>query len=156
MDERVFLYLRLRVGATVLSRSKICEFAALGRHMARFLNETLSSGIELPPGTEDAPPVLEYVDANTERVLIAFRTDLDSRVQVIEGCIPPAKQTRLLDPDQTSFAMGTFVEEAKDGLPLEQRSQLDERFAHSYHDVLARIRESMDDEGHFEVRIPFE
>ncbi|MGE0707322.1 MAG: hypothetical protein AB7N76_04770 [Planctomycetota bacterium] len=158
MDEKVFIYLRLTMGDTVLARSKIREFAGLGSLLAQFLHRTLRDGVELPPELEaegGSVPALDYVDANTGDVLIRFRVDPVERVQVVEGRIPPPYQGRMLDPDATAISLSRFQEvAAEEGMNEEQRRVLSDRLAKSQIGVLTQIRETIDEEGRFRVQVP--
>lgn len=155
MDDKVFIYLRLRIGDRILSRSKIREFAGLGSLLADFLRSTMSGGIEIPDELDpvDRVPVLDYVDANTENVLISFRVDPVQKVQIVEGRIPPAYQDRMLDPEATTFSLGRFTDRAAEGLSEERRRELSERLARSQLDLLGRIKSTMDEEGNFLVQV---
>jgi hypothetical protein len=156
-EERVFIFIRLRIGERVLARTKIRELGGLGTLLADFLRTSVADGIdirpgELPPG---AAPVMEYVDANTDRALIAFRVDTERQEQVIEGQIPAAYRRRMLDPEVSSFSSDRFVERAAPGLPSEQKERLAE-FVRSRVDLLGRIKEAMDGDGRFEVHVPLQ
>ena len=124
--EKVFVYLRLRYGETVLSRSKIREFGALGPLLPQFLRKTVEDGVVLPEvAADDATrPVLDYVDANTERVLISFRLDpaaqtLLARLQRATDqrspCAPSSASTG------TSPAPPCAARNAKAGCPAPRR-----------------------------------
>ncbi len=157
MDDKVFVYLQLRVGDRVISRTKIREFAGLGSLMAEMLRETAGRGLELPHDESargESMPVMEYVDANTERILICFRADPARRVQVIEGCIPPAYHHRMLNPDSASLSLDQFTERATEGLSEAQRSDLTDSLARSQVNMIERIREVIDSEGNFLVHVP--
>lgn len=155
MDDKVFIYLRLRLGDTALSRSKIREFGGLGSLLPQFLRQTVAQGVELPSNfNDDQRPVLDYVDANTERVLISFHLDPVNRVQIVEGCIPPAYQERMLDPEATSFSLRRFVATAHEELSTAEQDEVTRRLAGSQIDLLEQIRQTMDDEGNFVVEVP--
>jgi hypothetical protein len=154
VDDKVFIYLRLRLGETVLSRSKIREFGGLGSLLPQFLRQTVAKGVELPATFEGERPVLDYVDANTERVLISFHLDPTNRVQIVEGCIPPAYQGRMLDPEATSFSLRRFVVTAHEELTTADQDEITKRLAGSQIDLLEQIRQTMDDEGNFVVEVP--
>ncbi len=159
MDDKVFVYLQLRVGDRVISRTKTREFAGLGSLMAEMFRETAGGGLELPldDSTQgESTPVMEYVDANTERILISFRADPARRLQVIEGCIPPAYQHRMLNSDCASVSLDQFTERATEGLSEAQRSDLADSLAHSHVNMIERISKVMDDEGNFLIEIPME
>lgn len=155
VDEKVFIYLRLVLGDEVLAKSKIRELAGLGSLLAQFLHSTLQHGVELPQDDAvDRIPALDYVDANTEQVLIRFRIDPLEQVQVIEGCIPPAYQERMLDPATTQISLDSFTRNLGEDISDQQQRELSERLARAQIDVLGRIRAALDDEGRFEVRVP--
>jgi hypothetical protein len=155
-DERVFIYVRLRFGGRIVARTKIREFGGLGTLLADFLRalsaETLDlEGLEAGPG---AAPVMEYVCANSERTLIAFRIDSARGEQVVEGQLPPEYRRRMLDPRASSFSSSRFVERAAPDLPAERKEALARWLVGSRFDLLGQIRESMDESGRFEVHIP--
>lgn len=155
-DDRVFIYVRLRLGGRVLARSKIREFGGLGGLLADFLRTLGSEGVDLE-GVEYEPgtlPIMEYADAGTDDTLIAFKVDPTRQEQVIEGCIPPAYRRRMLDPKASSFSSDRFVERAAPELPQERKDELARWLVASRFDLLARIREAMDDTGRFEVHLP--
>lgn len=157
MSAKVFIFLRLRLGEALLARSKIREFAGLGSLLADFLRGTLSQGVELPDSYDPAlgeVPVLEYIDANTEEVLIGFRVDPSQNLQIIAGRIPPDYQHRMLDPSQTTTSINNFAERAGEDLPPDRRQELSSRLVRSQIHLLERIRDVIDDEGYFEVRVP--
>lgn len=160
MDDKVFIYLRLRVGDHVLTRSKIRELAGLGSLLAQFLRKTLEQEVELPAevaaANDQVVPTLDYVDANTEQNLISIRVDPEQREQVIEGCIPPGYQERMLDPESTAFSLTRFVDGAASDMPPERREELTRRLSRSQTNLLDRIRETIDAEGRFEVRVPLD
>lgn len=158
VDERVFIYVRLRIGKHVLARTKIREFAGLGSLLADFLRSTMSDGVDLSQIeiTKDDSPVMEYVDAASEAVLIAFRVDLQRQEQVVAGKIPPHYRRRMLDPQVSSFSSDRFVERAAPDLSPEKKEALAEWLVKSRFDLLARIKDAMDDEGQFEVHLPLE
>lgn len=155
-EERVFIYVRLRLGDRVLARTKIREFGGLGTLLADFLRVLSGDGLDLE-GVEHRPgvlPIMEYVDAGTDATLIAFRLDTERQEQVIDGRIPPAYRRRMLDPKASSFSSAGFVERAAPDLPVERKEELARRLVESRFDLLARIREAMDAEGRFEVHLP--
>jgi hypothetical protein len=155
VDEKVFIYLRLVLGTETLATSKIRELAGLGSLLAQFLHRTLQQGVELPPEAgEDQVPALDYVDANTEEVLIRFRADPEAQVQVIEGRIPPPYQARMLDPATSQISLQSFSRKVAEDVSDQKRRELSERLARAQINVLEQIRENMDDEGRFEVRVP--
>lgn len=157
-SDRVFIFVRLRLGERVLARTKIREFGGLGTLLADFLR-TLNGGdgldlsdVELTPG---AAPVMEYVDANSGDSLIAFRVDPGQGERVVvAGRIPCAYRRRMLDPKASSFSSDRFVERAAPDLSQERKDELARRLVESRFDLLARIREALDADGNFEVQLP--
>lgn len=155
--ERVFVYIRMRVGDHVVCRTKIRELAGLGTLLADLMRTTLAQGLDLPEGALDEPsgaPVMEYVCASTERPLIAFRVDLDRQAQVIEGTIPAAYRRRMLDPEASAYSPERFVERAAPDLAAPQREALAGWLARPRHDLLGLIRGAIDADGRFEVVLP--
>lgn len=155
MDEKVFIYLRLRTGERLVARSKIREFGGLGSLLVQFLRQTLAQVPEdsLDP-ERDGVPVLDYVDANSDRPLISFHVDPIQRVQIIRGCIPPAYQGRMLDPHSTTFSVQHFVASTLEDAPASERHELSERLARSQLNLLERIRQTMDADGNFDLQVP--
>lgn len=155
-EERVFIYVRLRLGGRVLARSKIREFGGLGGLLADFLRTLGTDGVDLE-GVEVAPgtlPVMEYADAGSDETLIAFKVDPAKQEQVVEGRIPAAYRRRMLDPGASSFSSDRFVERAAPELSQERKDELARWLVASRFDLLARIREAMDETGRFEVHLP--
>ena len=165
--DKVFVYLRLMLGETELTRSKIREIAGLGTLLAQFLHRTLAEGVDPPPEADPADPqvpALDYVDANTEEVLIRCRVDPDEQVQVMEGRIPPSYQERMLSPDATvvsrRFSEAEGEEDSRDSKGDRdsrgdrERRALAVRLAESQIEHLGRIRESLDEEGRFRLAVP--
>ena len=150
----MFIYLRLVLGTETLATSKIRELAGLGSLLAQFLHRTLEQGVELPDETEDQVPALDYVDANTEEVLIRFRADPEARVQVIEGRIPLPYQARMLDPTTSQVSLQSFSQKIAEDVSDQKRRELSERLARAQINVLEQIRANLDEEGRFEVRVP--
>lgn len=156
--DKVFVYLRLMLGETELTRSKIREIAGLGTLLAQFLHRTLAEGVDPPPEADPADPqvpALDYVDANTEEVLIRCRVDPDEQVQVMEGRIPPPYQGRMLSPAATQVSRRfSEAEEEGESSGDKERRALSVRLAESQISHLGRIRESLDGEGRFRLAVP--
>jgi hypothetical protein len=153
-DDRIFIYLRLQAGEQVLKRSKIREFAGLGTLLADFRRELVGSGDPLPGLRAGVLPALEYVDADSDEVLISFQVDPGAGEQVISGRIPAAYRPRMLDPQHATFSTDRFVARAAPELDEAQRQDYARRLARSGQDVMTRIREAIDAEGHFELHLP--
>lgn len=137
-EERVFIYVRLRLGEHVLARSKIREFGALGGLLADFLRTLGTDGVDLD-GVEVEPgalPIMEYAEAGSDRTLIAFKVDPERQEQVVEGCIPRPYRRRMLDPKASSFSSDRFVERAAPDLPQERKDELARWLVASRFDLL--------------------
>jgi hypothetical protein len=157
-DERVFIYVRLRLGPTVLARTKIREFGGLGTLLADFLR-SIAAGVDLdgvPPPEPGVVPVMEYVDAGSDRALMSFRVDPKKQAQIVEGMIPAPYRRRMLDPKASSFSSSSFVERAAPDMTPERKEALAKFLVDSRFDLLAKIRESMDEAGRFEVELPLD
>ena len=156
--DKVFVYLRLVLGETELTRTKIREIAGLRTLLAQFLHRTLAEGVDPPPEADPADPqvpALDYVDANTDQVLIRCRVDPDEQMQVMEGQIPPSYQERMLSPDATQVSRRFSEAEApEDSKGDQERRALSVRLAESQISHLGRIRESLDEEGRFRLAVP--
>jgi hypothetical protein len=154
VDDKVFVYLQLRVGETVASRSKIREFAALGPLLPGFLQQAVVDGTRVAAASaEPGAPALEYVDANTDEVLIRFQLDGDRGQQVVEGCIPPAYQARMLDPEVSALSVARFTRAAEESLSPEEQAEVQERLQEQP-DLLEAIRLAMDPAGRFRLELP--
>jgi hypothetical protein len=154
VDDRVFIHVQLRKGDRVVLRSKVREFAALAKSMATLLKEVLDARMEAADTVEaSGPVVLECVDANTEQVLVRFRTEEAERVQVIEGCFPLAYQKRLLDPGEASVSASKWMNDVGE-LDEDQTRDLAARIERAPSNLIDLIRKNMDQEGRFVVRIP--
>ena len=150
-SDRVFVYVRLVAGHDVFHRSKIREFAGMGGLLADLLRGVAQAERPLPP---DEVPALEYVDANSEQVLIRFQIDPARNLHRISGTIPPSPQPRMLDPQAGRVPTRRFVERAAPELSPERRDAVARDLASQRHDVLDKIREAIQPDGTFEVLMP--
>lgn len=153
-DARIFIYLRLQADGHVLKRSKIREFSGLGTLLADFRRELVGDGDPLPGLRANVLPALQYVDAANDEVLISFQVDPAAGEQWIQGRIPPAYRPRMLDPEQAAFSTERFVARAAPELSQPEQEAYAQRLARSGQDVMGRIREVIDDDGRFELRLP--
>jgi hypothetical protein len=62
----------------------------------------------------------------------------------------------MLDPEAATYSVDRFAEKAADGLPEEERSAVHERLASGETDLLAQIRQALDAEGNFSIRLPLD
>lgn len=153
-DDGIFIYLRLQSGDQELKRSKIREFAGLGSLLADFRRELVGSGEALPGLRAGALPALQYVDADSDEVLISFQVDPAAGEQRIHGRIPAAYRARMLDPDQAAFSTDRFVARAAPELSEPEQAAYAQRLARAGTDVMDRIRAVIDTDGRFELSLP--
>lgn len=157
-DERIFIYLRLRLGEHVLARTKIREFGGLHTLLADFLRAAITDGLDVSKVdlSRGGTPVMEYVDAAGDSVLMTFRVDLARQEHVVEGTIPARYRQRMLDPAVSACSPQRFVERAMPDQPLERKEALASWVGRSATglDLLARIRDVIDADGRFRVQLP--
>jgi hypothetical protein len=157
-DERIFIYLRLRLGEHVLARTKIREFGGLQSLLADFLRAAITDGLDVSKVdlSRGVAPVMEYVDAAGDVVLMTFRVDLARQEHVVKGAIPARYRQRMLDPAVSACSPQRFVERAAPDMPPQEKAALASWVGRSASglDLLARIRDVIDADGRFEVHIP--
>ncbi len=156
-DERLFLYLRVRIGRRIVSRSKTGEFAALGSILAQMVRDSVRSGVDLASARIAAPdevPRLEYVDASNDTVLVSIHEDGPRRMQVIAGRFEPCHRKRLLDDGDSTVLSERFLGQASDGLTEEQREEVAHRLRAPRDGVLEAIRSAIGKDGRFRVEVP--
>ena len=95
-ENKIFIYLRLRDNDKIIFTSRIREFAALGRLLVEFIRELCKyfSLDILSMGT------LEYVEANSDIILISFTQNKTYQKIIISGLIPLEYQSRMLYSDE--------------------------------------------------------
>lgn len=147
-EDRVFLYLRMVADGQAIARTKVRELAGLPGALADLAGSMLRGEVDVPAG---ALPRIEYVDNDTEQVLIAMYVDEGD--QVIEGQIPARARKRMLD-EETRIDVDRFEERAARGLDHAQRAQLDQSLSRQRHDIRTLIREHIRDDGSFYIRVP--
>ncbi|HON44815.1 MAG TPA: hypothetical protein PLR86_05695, partial [Planctomycetota bacterium] len=95
-ENKIFIYLRLRDNDKIIFTSRIREFAALGKLLVEFIRELCKyfSLDILSMGT------LEYVEANSDIILISFTQNKTYQKIIISGLIPLEYQSRMLYSDE--------------------------------------------------------
>ncbi|WP_372369135.1 hypothetical protein [Candidatus Uabimicrobium sp. HlEnr_7] len=150
-DNKIFIYLRLQDEKDTLLKSRIREFAALGKLLVDFVRQCWEEYGQwiLKTGT------LEYVDANTGIVLLSFRYDLIHGKLIISGLIPKNYQKRMLDLEETKNKLpaSQIVEHISQNLSVVQKDSLRKRIAQPLPNVLALIKERINNNGEYYIAI---
>jgi hypothetical protein len=156
VNERIFVYLRVRADEQVLAKSKVRELRALGNLLADFLVEGSLGAMDHPP-PPGASVAVEYVDAATDQPLVRFHADPETREFVVSGLIPAVYRDRMLGrgPAGVSVDRGQFERRAQGRLGDEGARELADRvFEKREVDLLGLIAKAIDAEGRFSVRVP--
>ena len=148
-DDKIFIYLRLRDDKKTLLKSRIREFAAIGKLLGDFIKEVSQKfGFRILNAGN-----LEYVDANSDLVLIAYKRDVVLQRIIINGFIPAHYQERMLDEHATKvkFSGVEFIDSITFGLDPLQKSVLKQHIQHPPVNILALIKENIDKNGEFYI-----
>ena len=150
-DNKIFIYLRLRDDKRTLLKSRIREFAAIGKLLADFIKEIWEQfGLQiLKVGS------LEYVDANSDMVLICFRHDAVRQQTVISGVIPKEYQRRMLDSQQTkiSLSQNELIGRMTSELDALQKAAVAQRFRLAPKNILSLIQQNINENGEFYIAL---
>ena len=132
-------------------KSKIREFAALGKLLAEFTRDIIDRfGLHiLRIGS------LEYVDSNTDIVLVSFRKDIVRQQTIISGLIPKKYQKRMLERDEAriKFSPNEFVDKISATLDPVQKAIVQQRIQSPTNNILALIKENINENGEFYIVI---
>lgn len=149
LDDKIFIYLRFRDENETLLQSRIREFATIGKLLADFIKSVYDKyGFHiLEKGN------LEYVDANSDLVLVSFKRDLIKEKLIISGLIPKIYQRRMLDEVETvvHFSLDDFIENITDD-PLE-KAMVYQRVEKTPYNILHLIKENIDTYGEFYIEL---
>ena len=144
-DNKIFIYLRLRDDKRTLLKSRIREFAAIGKLLADFVKEIWEQfGLKiLKIGC------LEYVDANSDMVLICFRHDAVRQQTIISGVIPKKYQQRMLDEQQTKINLSVkeLVDRMASQLDALQKAAVAQRLNLAPKNILSLIQHNINENG---------
>lgn len=148
-EERVFVYVRLTAGGREFARSKVRELAGLPGALADMMGTLFRERGSLPrEGTR-----FEFIEADSEKILISLSTDAGRKEYVIAGRIPDRCRKRVLEePPEVNLAH--FEERAARELDDSSRDDLHELLRHPRLDILALIRSHIREDGSFEIRLP--
>lgn len=152
LDNQIFIYLRLRDEKHTLLKSRIREFAALSKLTVDFLKEIWH---RLGYDTLKAC-ALEYMDANTDMILVSIKQDLVRRQLIIAGLIPQAYQERMLSTWDASvrFDVQNFLREVASIVGPAQDFLIRERICHTTAGSLLRlISDHITDSGEFYIEV---
>ena len=150
-DDKIFIYLQLQDEKETLLKSRIREFAALGKLLADFIRECWEV-FEQPLLKIGR---LEYVDANTDMVLISFRYDIIRCRLIISGLIPPKYQKRMLDPDEARLKLSNneFIQRIASNLTPMQKAALQQHIQYPPYNVLSLIKANIDENGEYYITL---
>lgn len=146
-DEKIFIYLRLRDDKKIMLRSRIRELAAMGKLLSDFMKEIWERyGLEILRAGS-----LEYVDANSDLVLISYREDIIRQSIIISGVIPKEYQKRMLDENEAKvkFSIEEFVERTTSNLERSQKETVKRRMSNPSVNILRLIKHHIDLNGEF-------
>lgn len=149
-DNKIFIYLRLRDDKETLLKSKIREFAGIGKLLADFMKDILERfGLQiLKVGS------LEYVDSNTDIVLVSFKKDVIRQKIIISGLIPKEYRARMLNEEEVSikFPLPEFVERISPKLDPLSRAIIHQRIQKPYN-IFSVIKENINENGEFYIML---
>ncbi len=150
-DEKIFIYLRLQDEQDTLLKSRIREFTALGKLLAEFIRdcwETFGQSL-LKTGK------LEYVDSNTDIVLMSFRYDIIRCKLIISGLIPQKYHSRMLDEEETQlkFSSQDFINLVSSNLTPAQKAELQKQIQQLPYNVLSLIKENIKENGEYYITL---
>ncbi|MBI4612218.1 MAG: hypothetical protein HY720_01275 [Planctomycetes bacterium] len=148
-EERVFVYIRLTAAGREFARSKVRELAGLPSALADMMGTLFRERDSLPrEGTR-----FEFVEADSEKILISLSADSGRREYVIAGRIPNHCRKRVLD-DPPHVNLELFETRAARELDESSKGDLHELLRHPRLDILALIRSHIREDGSFEIRLP--
>ncbi len=149
-DDKVFIYLRLRDDKETLLKSRIREFAAVGKLLADFMKEVWKRfGLQvLKVGN------LEYVDANTDIVLVSFKRDPVRQQIIISGLIPKDHYDRMLNEKNARIKVpiAEFLEKISPNLDPLQRAIIEQRLQRPTN-IISLIRQNINENGEFYITL---
>jgi hypothetical protein len=150
-DEKIFVYLRLRDDKETLLKSKIREFTGIGKLLVEFLKDVLEQfGLQiLKLGS------LEYVESNTDLVLVSFKKDVIRQKLIISGLIPKDYQARMLDSEETRLKISTeeFLEKISENLDPASRDTIEQKLRRPAFAIRSMIRDSINENGEFYIAL---
>lgn len=150
-DDKIFIYLRLRDDKDTLLKSKIREFAGLGKLLTDFTKEIIERfGLQiLKVGS------LEYVDSNTDLVLVSFKKDMVRQKLIISGLIPKEYQARMLNEEEAGlkFSFQEFVDKISPQLDPLSKAVVHQRLQRPSYNIFAIIKENIAENGEFYIML---
>lgn len=148
-DNKIFIYLRLRDDKETLVKSKIREFAGLGKLQAEFIKQILENyGPQiLKLGS------LEYMDSNTDMVLVSFKKDVIRQKIIVSGLIPKEYQSRMLDQEEAriKFPLHEFLEKITPSLDPVSQAIVHQRMQKPPYNIFRIIKENINENGEFYI-----
>ncbi len=151
VDNKIFIYLRLRDDKKILGKTRIREFAGITKLLADFIQEIWEKfGLEtLKIAT------LEYMDANSDMVLISFRHDIVKQQMIIAGLIPKEYQSRMLNEEEVKLKvpLEEFLQKNIDGVTSKHSAVLKKRMEQSIPNILSLIKKNINENGEFYIAL---
>jgi len=150
-DNKIFIYLRLRDDKKILGKSRIREFTGITKLLGDFIQEIWEKfGLEtLKMAT------LEYMDANSDMVLISFRQDIVKQQMIISGLIPKEYQTRMLNEEEVKLKvpLEEFFQKNISGMAPKYSAILKKRLETSMPNILSLIKKNINETGEFYIAL---
>lgn len=150
-DKKIFIYLRLRDEKKILGKSRIREFAGISKLLMDFIKEIWQKyGLDtLKLGS------LEYVDANSDMILISFREDIVRQQMIISGLLPKHYQARMLSEEEAKIKItpAEFAERMTSELDSGSQNAIKKRLEKPIPNVLSLIRENINENGEFYIAL---
>ena len=146
-DKKIFVYLRLRDDTKLLIKSRIREFAAIGKLLADFMKEIWEKfGFQMLKFGN-----LEYVDANSDLTLISFRHDIIRQKIIICGLIPTEYRQRMLNSEETNLniPLDDFIDNIAFNLNSLHKEVIRQKIQNPPINVLGCIKNNIDNNGEF-------
>jgi hypothetical protein len=148
-DKKIFIYLRLRDEKEIVCKSKIREFAGLSKLMMEFTRDVIERfGLEILRAG-----VMEYVDANTELILLSFKQDMIQQKIILSGLIPKEYQSRMLNLEEVSVRISKqeIANKISENLDPTLKAIIFQRIQYLNFNILYLIKNNINENGEFYV-----
>lgn len=143
----ILIYLKVHKDGTLLYRSPIRELRALGGVLVQIALDRLRSDDR----NAWLGASLEYIDASSGRLLLAFEPE--GRSLVIRGEIPDEYKKRLLSPAEAGKSVERAIEKLSPSMQEDERSVIEHTFRTRVDGLLRRIGEALDENGCFRFTV---
>ncbi len=151
-ENQIFLYLRLRDEKRTLVKSRIREFLAISKTTVQFLKEVWKKyGYDTLKNC-----YLEYVEANSELILLSIRKDLVKSQWILSGLIPKEYQKRMLNEEfaRIKFTVRDFLSQVSSIIGPDRDFFIRQRIIQpNLGTMISLIRENIQESGEFYIEI---